>query len=370
MFVGDEKRHPSLLLILLTFLYSVSFAFAFRGLAFAEPSGFPMFYSTGKLARYDLAEIYNRALQNSFHPLNATVGYFFHLPYEVALLVPLSYLPQVAAYAVWSLISLVCLLGVAMLMRRHFPEFELLFPFAFAPTLSLLVNAQDTAIVALAVAISFDQFARGRDLSAGAVLALGLFKYPFILPLVVILGIRHRRVFLGFAAAAIPLLCLSFALVGNKGLSEYLALMNVSDAKENPGILTNLRGIVGVFTGSFHPAVVIALSIALVAFAAFRKADRIPLFCLGVLVTQLVSWHGHLYDAVLLLIPMAWMYKSKVKFLRWFTIALLLATPVLLMRQPLGYLLGIALCGLVLYLWVPRSSHLLLAENQAATNPV
>jgi hypothetical protein len=363
LIAAAQSRRPSVLLVVLTFLYGTSFAFAFKSLAFAEPSGFPMFYSTGKLARYNLSELYSRDLQNAFHPLNATVGYFFHLPYEVVLLAPLSYLPQVPAYAVWSLISLLCLLGTAILLRRHFPDFNLLLPFAFAPTLSLLTNAQDTAIVTLVAAIAFDQFVRGREVPAGAVLALGLIKYPFVLPLVVIIGFRHWRVLLGFAAAAVPLLGLSFALVGSKGVTQYLALMNVSDAKENPGILTNLRGIVGVLTGSLHSPVVIVISVALVAAAAFLKAERIPLFCIGVIVTQLVSWHGHLYDAVLLIIPMAWMYRSKLPVLRWSAIVLLLATPILVARQPLGYLLAIALCGLLAYIWISYSSHFISAET-------
>lgn len=363
MIAGDEKRRPSLLLALLASLYGISFAYAFRGLAFAEPSGFPMFYSTGKLARYNLSELYSQALQNTFHPLNAGVGYFYHLSYEVALLAPISYLPQVAAFAVWTLISLLCLLGAAIVMRRHFPDFDLLIPFAFAATLSLLANAQDTAMLVLVTAISFDQFVRGRDAYAGAVLALGLFKYPFIVPLIVILGFRHWRMILGFVAAAIPILSLSFALVGRNGVTQYLALLHASDAKEDPGILTNLRGIIGVFTGASHPVLVIAVSVALVAAAAFIRADRIPLFCVGVIVTQLVSWHGHLYDAVLLLIPMAWMYRNKVPFLKWLAAVLIFATPILITRQQLGYLLGIVLCVLVAYLWIPRSSHAILAEN-------
>jgi hypothetical protein len=363
LLAGDEKRRPSLLLVLLAFLYGVSFAFAFRDLAYAEPGGFPAFYSTGELARYNLSELYNQALQNTFHPLNGGTGYFYHLPYEVALLAPISYLPQVAAFAVWTLISLLCLLGAAIVMRRHFPDFDLLVPFAFAATLSLLANGQDSAILVLVTAISFDQFVRGRDAYAGAILALGLFKYPFIVPLIVILAFWHWRVLLGFCAAAIPVLGLSFALVGRNGITQYLALLRATDAKENPGILTNLRGIIGVFSGASHPVLVIVLSVAVVALAAFIRADRIPLFCVGVIVTQLVSWHGHLYDAVLLLIPMAWMYRNKVPFLKWSAAALIFATPILIARQQLGYLLGIVLCALVAYFWIPRPSHAIRAQN-------
>jgi hypothetical protein len=181
--------------------------------------------------------------------------------------------------------------------------------------------------------------------------------------MVAILGFRHRRVLWGFAAAAVPLLGVCLAIVGRHGVNQYLALMHASDAMENPGILTNLRGMVGVFTGSFHPAFVIALSVALVAMAALLEADRVELFCVGVVVTQLVSWHGHLYDAVLLLIPLAWMYRSRVKPLRWAATALIVTTPILVARQPIGYLLGIALCGLVAFVWIARPGRLAAAEG-------
>ncbi len=150
-----------------------------------------MFYTTGKLARYDVRGIYDQHLQDIFHPGNLGTGYFFHLPYELLLLVPLSYLPQTVAYALWTLLNLVCLLGVALILRRHFPTFALLTPFAFGAMLSLLLNGQDIGILALLVAFAFDRFANGKDLQAGAILALGLFKFPLVLPLVAILSVRY-----------------------------------------------------------------------------------------------------------------------------------------------------------------------------------
>ncbi len=362
MIAADKRRILQIIFAVLAFLYGVVFLYAFKGLAYAEPSGFPMFYSTGKLARFDLPDLYSRTLQNSFHPGNATVGYFFHLSYEVILLVPLSYLPQVTAYAVWSIFGLLCLLSAAIVMRRHFPDFDLLVPFAFIPTLSLLANAQDSAILVLIAAFAFDQFVRGRDFSAGAVLALGLFKYPFIVPLVAILCFRYRRTILGFIVAAVPILGISALMVGRKGIDQYLALMHTSDVQENPGILSNLRGIVGVTTGSFHPAFVVALSVALMALTVFLIKDRIPLFCVGVIVTQLVSYHGHIYDAVLLLIPIAWMYRSKVAYLSWSALVLIFG-PILIFRQEYSYVLAIALCVFLALLFTPRFSPALTVEN-------
>ena len=338
-----ENQAWSALLLVLTCAYAILFGFVFRRFAFGEPGGFPVFYTAGKLARYDLRGLYSQHLQNLFHPLNNGVGYFFHLPYETILLIPLSYLPQTLAFALWTLLNLGCLLGVAMILRRHFPEFAWLTPFAFGPTLSLVLNGQDLGILALLVALAFDRFTHEKDLQAGAILALGLFKFPLIVPLVAILAFRYWRVFIGFIVLSVPLLLGSALVVGKQGIQDYLALTHGTDAKEAASILTNLRGMMGVLFGP-HTAVVIVLSVALVVLGASMRAARIPMFCVALVVTLLVSWHAHLYDALILLIPMAWMSESRSRWIRYTPTALILITVPMLLYPSYGYLLAIFLC--------------------------
>ena len=358
---GSRENHLwSPLLLVLACAYAILFGSVFRRFAYGEPGGFPVFYTAGKLARYDLRGLYSLHLQNVFHPLNDRVGYFFHLPYETILLVPLSYLPQTLAFAVWTLLNLGCLLGVAVILRRHFPEFAWLTPFAFGPTLSLLLNGQDLGILALLVALAFDRFAQKKDLQAGAILALGLFKFPLIVPLVAILAFRYWRVLLGFIIVSLPLLLGSALVVGKQGIEDYLALTKGTDAKEASGILINLRGVMGVMFGP-HTAVVIVLSIALVALGASIKAPRIPMFCIALVVTQLVSWHAHLYDALILLMPMAWMLESKSRWIRYTPTALILMTAPMLLYPSYGYLLAIFLLIVLSVILIPRSSRMMLA---------
>ena len=354
-----ERRALLLLFAVLSSFYAVLFASVFPHYAYGEPGGFPVFYTTGKLARYDLHGIYSQHLQNIFHPLNDGVGYFFHLPYEAILLIPLSFLPQVVAFGVWSLINLVCLLGAALVLRRHFPSSQLLVPFAFAPTLSLLLNGQDVGIVVLLIALSFDRFASGKDLEPGAILALGLFKFPLIVPLVAILALRFWRIFVGFLVVAVPLLALSAAAVGRQGILDYLALTHGTDAKETLAILTNLRGLVGVLFGP-HTALVLVLSIVLVVAAALMKLNRASTFAVAAIVTLLVSWHTHLYDALILLIPMAWMTENPNPWIRHAPTALVIITIPLLLNPAYGYLLAIAACILLMVLLIPRTSRLTL----------
>jgi len=209
------------------------------------------------------------------------------------------------------------------------------------------LNGQDLGILTLLVALVFDRFLRERDLQAGAILALGLFKFPLIVPLVAILAFRHWRVLIGFIVVSVPLLLGSALVVGKLGMQDYLALTRGTDAKEAAGILINLRGMVAVLFGP-HTAVVIVLSVALVALGASIKAARIPMFCLALVVTQLVSWHAHLYDALILLIPMAWMSESEFQWIRYTPAALILITAPMLLNPSLGYLLAVFLCAWLL----------------------
>lgn len=145
-------------------------------------------------------------------------------------------------------------------------------------------------------------------------------------------------------------------MVGTQGIHDYVALTHGTDAKEAPNILINLRGVVGVLFGP-HPVVVIVLSVALVAFAACIKSTRIPIFCIAVVVTELVSWHAHLYDALLILISMGWMSENNSRWVRNIPTALLLITAAMLFDSSYSYLLGIFLCIVLSIVLASQSSQ-------------
>ena len=112
-----------------------------------------------------------------------------------------------------------------------------------------------------------------------------------------------------------------------------------------------------------HPAVVIALSIALLAIAACIKGKRIPEFCVAVIATQLASWHAHLYDALILLVPMARMYERKSQRIRHTPTLMILMTPGMLLDPSYGFMLAIFLCVVLLLILIPRSSRMMLAGS-------
>ena len=291
------------------------FVVSSAGLAVTR-GGFLCFYPVGKLARDHFSGLYDATLQQTYVIAQGGVP-FDHLPYETLLFVPLSYLPLYPAFLVWSLLSFFCIVAATIIIRRHYPKSDWIYAAAFAPTLLVLTNGQDTALLVLLAALAFDAFAKKQDIQSGIFLALGLFKFQFFIPLAAILGLRHRRLLTGFAAVSIPLLAANIAPLGKTGVMQYLTLTRLADNHESPQRLTALRGLVGSLFNSPHTWLVIALSVAMVLFAASIRTDRRALFSLAMLVSLLVSYHSHLYDDVLLLIPIAWMGASDNRLLRW-----------------------------------------------------
>lgn len=291
------------------------FAVSSAGLA-EKNGGFLCFYPVGKLARDHFSGLYDAALQQSYIVSQGGVP-FDHLPYETLLFIPLSYLPLYPAFLLWSLLSLLCIVAAIIIIRRDYPKSDWIYAVAFAPTLLVLTNGQDTALLVLLAALAFDAFAKKRDIQSGMILALGLFKFQFFIPLVAILGLRHRRLLAGFAMVGIPLLAANAAPLGKAGVMQYLTLTRLADGHESPQRLTTLRGLVGVLFDSPHLWLVIGLSVAMVLIAALLRADRRANFSLAIIISLLVSYHSHLYDDVLLLIPIAWMAASENRLLCW-----------------------------------------------------
>lgn len=361
----NEKAAIAIAATVLASFNLLSFFISARGLAFAEPGGFPAFYNAGRLCRFDLAHLYSRHMQDVFHPGNNGVGYFFHLPYEALVFALLSRLPQFSAFLVWSLFSLGCLLASAWILRQRFPQFNVLVGIAFAPVLNQLSDGQDSALILLISVLAFVLFLRERDFFAGAVLALAWFKFPLILPLALIVSLRNRRFAAGFCAVSIAILLLCYQLIGLQGFTDYVHLTRSTDLFEAPPILTNLRGVLGMLTGREQTWLTLLLSLALVGGVALWRLSRTALFCIGIVVAQLTAWHSHFYDAVLLLIPLAWMCENQVRWLRWSALFALCTTPLLLLIPQQRYLLAVMMLAFLAALAATRSGRLAIAPAPA-----
>ncbi|MGB7752503.1 MAG: glycosyltransferase family 87 protein [Candidatus Acidiferrales bacterium] len=148
---------------------------------------FPVFYSNAQMVREGRAAyLYDFAAENIFvHRVSdVTRAPNNHLPYELLIFIPFTYLRFGAAHLLWTFVSLGMLVGVALLMCNTLSAGlslrpTLLTTLAFFPVWYCLLQGQDSILLVLLFAISFWLWKRGREDAAGFTLAMGLFPSLF-----------------------------------------------------------------------------------------------------------------------------------------------------------------------------------------------
>lgn len=233
---------------------------------------------------YDLAKQHKlkAALLKDAEPL-----IYEHPPFEALLLAPLGALPYKTAYLLWGLINVAIFLTLPRLLRPYAtaPRDELAYLalwLLFAPLGVALYQGQSSIVLLLVYALTFIALKRGRDGRAGAILGLGLFKFQFILPFVLIFVLRRQWRFMkGFLATAAGLGVLSVVAVGWSGVWSYVALLrNVAAHPDNvsfgkAGDMGTVQGFVQAVLGRTlnHTAIsllVAAISLGLIVWSSWR----------------------------------------------------------------------------------------------------
>jgi hypothetical protein len=89
-----------------------------------------------------------------------------------------------------------------------------------------LFQGQTSLMLLAAFVLTFKQLKKGKTFKAGVWLGLGLFKFQFVVPFVLIFLLRRQWKFVkGFSCSASVLALLSLAAVGGKGISSYIHLL-------------------------------------------------------------------------------------------------------------------------------------------------
>jgi len=154
-----------------------------------------------------------------------------HPPFEALLLAPLATLPYRTAYLFWGLLNACVWLALPLVLRPYAPvPKEMLGYLAlwllFAPLGVTLFQGQTSLMLLAAFVLTFKQLKKGKTFKAGVWLGLGLFKFQFVVPFVLIFLLRRQWKFVkGFSCSASVLALLSLAAVGGKGISSYIHLL-------------------------------------------------------------------------------------------------------------------------------------------------
>jgi Glycosyltransferase family 87 len=254
---------------------------------------------------------------------------YIHPPFEALVFLPLTYLTYSTAFWVWNSANLLLLFVIALLLRRSslslpaIPMWEwVLALLAFFPVFANFLQGQDAILLLLVLVLAFRALDRNAPFLGGCWLGLGVFKYQFVIPLIVILAVwKSWKLISGFAATGSLMGLLSLAIVGWHGALQYPAyawrIVSVpGHGQTPPGLMPNLLGLV---TGWPWPRdmawalrlVVIAGSAALLVAVARgrelgsdRRSMRLGFGC-AVITAALVGFNTNMHDLCLLVLPLA-----------------------------------------------------------------
>ncbi len=297
-----------------------------RGIADFRP-----FYTGGYMVRTGhRKELCNYDAQKRFEDALVPVDIDFmmpiiHLPFEELIFVPLSLFSYRTAYWMFLAFNGTLLAACIRLLKprmkvlsnrwRWFPA--LLFA-AFYPISRAAVQGQDSIILLTLLAGALWSLDHDRDLTAGFLIGLGVFKFQIVIPIALLFLIWRRwRFCAGFAVSGATAALISLWLVGFPGAREYadtllgmsLHLNSRADMLHYGAVPTsmfNLRGLATALLGGTLSRysilfVIFASSVAVMMVAARQR----PSLSLAIIASSLVSYHFLCHDASILIIPLA-----------------------------------------------------------------
>jgi hypothetical protein len=301
----------------------------------AGKNDFPVFYSNAQMVREgQAAHLYDFAVENSFVHRVSDVARApnNHLPYELLIFIPFTYLPFGAAHLLWTLVSLGMLVAVTALIRDatstglSFRD-TLLATLAFFPVWYCLLQGQDSILLVLLFALSFWLWRHGLDDAAGFALAMGLFRPQLVLPFVLVAFLAGKWKFIrGFIPGAVLVLLVSVSVVGVQAMADYARILlsqgTVASASAlaqqwqvRLGLMPTLRGLLSFALPGWVPHNVVSLLLICGTFAGLLWAakalrgikdgtDFDRAFATAVAAVVLVSFHSFPHDFSLMILPL------------------------------------------------------------------
>jgi Glycosyltransferase family 87 len=325
--VETRKRIVILLLLAMTFC-NLTLIYALLPKLPKGYQDFTIFFTGARLliegraaSLYDVAAQYQMQQTFTDVPIRKGPLPFNHPPFEALFFVPLAMLPYWRAYLLWTGMNVAMVVGAVALLRWHYVQLARvswlvlgLGTTGFFPLLFGLMQGQDIALLLLIFVLAMICLDRGNDITAGALLGVGLFRPQLMLPYVALMAIRRWRVLLGFIPVGLLLTCVSLAILGWRAPVIYSHFLFVSERSKDGrafGLesLPNLRGIFGVLQGvglsvPLVGALIVTSSIMVFGFAVRRLASERDSLTfastLAATTTLLVSFHALVYDLILL----------------------------------------------------------------------
>jgi hypothetical protein len=291
-------------------------------------SDFRQLFTAGYLVRSGQgSDLYNYDLEEQLQ--NRIVGPgralpFDHLAYEAVLFAPFSMLSFSTAYFVFAGFNILLLVAAQRLFRPYLVPLEPLGKFVpdaifycFLPMAIAIILGQDSILLLVLAVLAFIALDKGHDLRSGLLLSLGLFKFQFILPVVLLFFLWRRwRFVFGAAIGGIGVVCLSTWIAGISGMRAFGKTMidmsvGLSGQAQRakfatfPSAMPNLRGFIDTVASPHLSAGAVQAGVIVSTLLVILAASRMrPSFHLAILASVLVSYHGLLHDSALLALPL------------------------------------------------------------------
>jgi Glycosyltransferase family 87 len=283
-------------------------------------------------------------------------------PLVAWLMVPLTWLPLPAAYLIWTLLSLLAVVGAWWLVcpgRGIARVTLLLIALAVWPVHYAFWLGQLVAPVILCLALTWWFLERGRWAPAGAAIAVAMFVKPqlvLLLPVALLVSGRWRPVL--FAAIGAGVLGAIAALsLGRPGIASYMISLGMNASDPAHRVVTY-----GFLFGPGLVAQGVEVAVALIALAlAWYHRHRLNLvFALGMVGTTASSFYFHEYDPAVLLVAAWVVLRSETSLLQrgWLVVGVA-AAQFLSIGLPAPFLFWEA--GWIAFLgmepWLARDAH-------------
>ena len=295
---------------------------------------FRQLYAAGYMVRSGHAhDLYDYQAQKEFQsrlvtPDELTLP-FIRPAYQALLFAPLSLLKYRNAYLVFLAVNLF-VLGICYRLLRPLTNLTqvwswlpLALVLSFLPICVALMQGQDSILLTMLLAAAVVMLDRKRDLLAGILVGLGLFKFQIVLPIALLFFLWRRwRVAAGFALSASAVLLLSVGIVGfSESASFVRSVLSVGNGVGSGGnalgfplrvtLMANLRGLVfgiagGRISSSLAQGLTVILSIFVLIWVAVWAPRRLrgsDAMILAITVATVVSYYLFIHDLSVLLIP-------------------------------------------------------------------
>jgi hypothetical protein len=294
-------------------------------------SDFPAFYAGAQAVRtenpaalYDMEAMVRNVLRAQGHPPASIPANpdpeeshyawlrYYNPPFYLLALSPLTLLDLHTAYLVMIVANIVLLgglmvvLGFILRWRQPLTSLLALGLIGFSPVYFTIHHAQPTILIAILMSSAYLALRAGRPRLAACLLAFVGAK-PHWLFAAFALTWRRPRVLAILSLTCVVVLVLPFALLGTKGIVDYIALVSARGAGDlnDPVYGTALLSWSGFFralTGESQPELWFGASAATIGcfLLILRRGNTEMLFAGAVLTMLLVVPHSHPQDWVLI----------------------------------------------------------------------